>query len=57
MFFNCNKMEITIEHIIESFHDCSFADLGGALPYIRKLFANHLPDQTTPPDEIKKNHY
>ena len=47
-------MDLSIEHIIESFHDCGFADLGGALPYMRKLFANNLPDQTTSPDDIKK---
>lgn len=47
-------MEVTIEEIIQGFKACSFADLGGAIPYMKDLFTNNLPDQATPDEEIKK---
>lgn len=47
-------MEHTIEQIIADFNACSFVDLGGSLPYMKELFANHLPDQSTPTENIKK---
>lgn len=42
-----------MEPTIEGFNDYIFTD-GGAIPYMKELFANHLPDQVTSTD-IKKS--